>query len=131
MPGRPSDPPGVKALAVAAQRCFAGYRLDGMKVIAGSVILEPGLITADFKELAGKGVKLAKAGFGAVKDRLRLRAAGARRQKRRPDHHLPHRRLIDIGLRAITGDRLLAMHPHVSFHINSGRRRCRTPTSSA
>ena len=67
VPGRPNDPEGVKALALAAQRCFATYRPGGMRVIAGSVILEPGLIAADFKELAAKGVTLAKAGFGAVK----------------------------------------------------------------
>src|SRR5437016_2237391 len=66
VPGRPRDPEGVKALAVAAQRCFADYRPGGMKVIAGSVILEPGLKAADFQELARKGVRLAKAGFGAV-----------------------------------------------------------------
>jgi len=41
VPGRPRDPEGVKALALAAQRCFADYRPGGMKVIAGSVILEP------------------------------------------------------------------------------------------
>src|SRR3954465_13643865 len=66
-PGRPKDVEGVKALAVAAQRCFADYRPGGMRVIAGSVILEPGLKRADFDELAQKGVTLAKAGFGAVK----------------------------------------------------------------
>src|SRR4029079_7217719 len=43
VPGRPKDPEGVKALALAAQRCFADYRPGGMKVVAGSVILEPGL----------------------------------------------------------------------------------------
>ena len=43
VPGRPRDVEGVKALAVAAQRCFADYRPGGMRVIAGSVILEPGL----------------------------------------------------------------------------------------
>ena len=42
VPGRPRDVEGVKALAVAAQRCFADYRPGGMRVIAGSVILEPG-----------------------------------------------------------------------------------------
>ena len=120
VPGRPSDPEGVKALAVAAQRCFASYRPGGMKVIAGSVILEPGLTAADFKELAGKGVKLAKAGFGAVKDRLRLRAAGARRQKRRPDHHLPHRRLIDTGLRR---DHRRSSARHASARFVSHQRR--------
>ena len=67
VPGRPKDPEGVKALAVAAQRCFADYRPGGMRVIAGSVILEPGLKASDFTELAQKGVRLAKAGFGAVK----------------------------------------------------------------
>src|SRR2546421_321476 len=66
VPGRPRDVEGVKALAVAAQRCFADYRPGGMRVIAGSVILEPGLSAADFKELVDQGVKLAKAGFGAV-----------------------------------------------------------------
>src|SRR5712671_6721382 len=59
VPGRPRDVEGVKALAVAAQRCFADYRPGGMKVIAGSVILEPGLTKDDFTELAGKGVTLA------------------------------------------------------------------------
>src|SRR5438094_1660804 len=39
VPGRPSDPEGIKALALAAQRCFATYRPTGMRVIAGSVIL--------------------------------------------------------------------------------------------
>jgi enamidase len=43
VPGRPRDVEGVKALALAAQRCFAEYRPGGMRVIAGSVILEPGL----------------------------------------------------------------------------------------
>ena len=67
VPGRPRDPEGVKALAVAAQRCFADYRPGGMRVIAGSIILEPGLTRADFDEVKQKGVRLAKAGFGAVK----------------------------------------------------------------
>src|SRR5919199_1046133 len=37
VPGRPSDPEGVKALAVAAQRCFASYRPGGMRVAAGLI----------------------------------------------------------------------------------------------
>src|SRR3984885_6388505 len=67
VPGRPKDPEGVKALAVAAFKCFEHYRPGGMRVYGGSVILEPGLVEADFKEIADKGVWLAKAGFGAVK----------------------------------------------------------------
>lgn len=120
VPGRPSDVEGVKALAVAAQRCFASYRPGGMRVIAGSVILEPGLQRKDFDELAAKGVTLAKAGFGAVKssyDYVPLvadaKAAGLITTCHTGGSSIP-------GSGAITGDHLLKMHPHVSFHINGG-----------
>src|SRR5207245_1090045 len=43
VPGRPRDAEGVKALAVAARKCFDHYRPGGMTVHAGSIILEPGL----------------------------------------------------------------------------------------
>jgi enamidase len=120
VPGRPRDPEGVKALAIAAQRCFTDYRPGGMRVIAGSVILEPGLTARDFEELAAKGVRLAKAGFGAVKtayDYVPLveaaKAAGLITTCHTGGSSIP-------GSGAITGDHLLAMHPHVSFHINGG-----------
>ena len=120
VPGRPNDPEGVKALALAAQRCFAHYRPGGMKVVAGSVILEPGLTPADFKELATKGVRLAKAGFGAVNNTYdyvplvsNAKAAGLITTCHTGGSSIP-------GSGAITGDHLLAMRPHVSFHINGG-----------
>lgn len=120
VPGRPRDVEGVKALAVAAQRCFSDYRPGGMRVIAGSVILEPGLTADDFTELARKGVGLAKAGFGAVKtayDYVPLvadaKAAGLITTCHTGGSSIP-------GSGAITGDHLLKMHPHVSFHINGG-----------
>jgi enamidase len=120
VPGRPSDTEGVKALALAAQRCFATYRPGGMRVLAGSVILEPGLKAADFVELAVNGVRLAKAGFGAVKtpfDYVPLvrdaKAAGLITTCHTGGASIP-------GSGAITGDHLLAMQPHVSFHINGG-----------
>ncbi|HZO95975.1 MAG TPA: amidohydrolase family protein [Gaiellaceae bacterium] len=65
LPGRPSDPAGVKALALAAHRSYAAFRPGGMKVLGGSVIIEPGLTEDDFAELAREGVWLAKVGFGA------------------------------------------------------------------
>ncbi len=40
VPGRPKDPAGVKALALAARACFLDYRPGGMRVHAGSIILE-------------------------------------------------------------------------------------------
>src|SRR3984885_6173934 len=65
VPGRPKDPAGVKALAIAARKSFAQLRPGGMRVNAGSIILEPGLTETDFADMAREGVWLAKAGFGA------------------------------------------------------------------
>jgi enamidase len=64
LPGRPRDREGVKALAVSAQRAFENFRPGGVKVLAGSVIIEPTLEPEDFAELKQKGVWLAKVGFG-------------------------------------------------------------------
>ena len=64
LPGRPRDREGVKALAVTAQRAFDSYRPGGVKVLAGSVIIEPTLEPEDFADLKEKGVWLAKVGFG-------------------------------------------------------------------
>src|SRR5262249_58890274 len=47
VPGRPTDPEGVKALAVAALKCYEKYRPGGMRVYAGAMILEPGLREED------------------------------------------------------------------------------------
>ncbi len=64
LPGRPKDREGVKALAVAAQRAFENFRPGGVRVMAGSVIIEPTLQPEDFVELKENGVWLAKVGFG-------------------------------------------------------------------
>lgn len=120
VPGRPTDPEGVKALAIAAQRCFATYRPGGMRVVAGSIILEPGVTEADLQEIAGKGVRLAKAGFGAFAspfDYVPLikwaRDAGLITTVHTGGASIP-------GSSPITADHLLAMQPHVSFHVNGG-----------
>jgi enamidase len=120
VPGRPNDPEGVKALAIAASKCFEHYRPGGMRVLAGSVILEPGLNQADFADLASNGVRLAKAGFGAVEtayDYVPLVAA-AKGAGLITTCHTGGASIPVSG--AIAGEHLLAMRPHVSFHINGG-----------
>jgi enamidase len=120
VPGRPTDPDGVKALAIAAQRCFSTYRPGGMRVVAGSIILEPGVTAADLQEVASKGVRLAKAGFGGFAspfDYVPLigwaREAGLITTVHTGGASIP-------GSSPITADHLLAMRPHVSFHVNGG-----------
>jgi len=120
VPGRPRDADGVKALAVAAHKCFEHYRPGGMKVHAGSVILEPGLSGNDLGEIAKQGVWLAKAGFGAFAtpyDYAPLIAA-ARAHGMITTVHTGGSSIPGSG--AITGDHLLALRPHVSFHVNGG-----------
>jgi enamidase len=120
VPGRPRDAEGVKALAVAAQKCFEHYRPGGMKVYAGSVILEPTLNGNDLGEIAKKGVWLAKAGFGAFKTAFEYAplVAAARAHGMITTCHTGGSSIPGSG--AITGDHLLAMKPHVSFHVNGG-----------
>lgn len=66
LPGRPVDPAGVTALAVLAHKVFQNYRPHGVKVIAGRVVLEPGLKEEDFAYMASQGVWLTKVGLGRV-----------------------------------------------------------------
>lgn len=120
VPGRPRDPEGVKALAVAARKCFESYRPGGVRVHAGSVILEPGLTPDDFAQLARQGVWLAKAGFGAVATPYEYgplvaaaRGAGLVTTMHTGGSSIP-------GSGAVTADHLLAVRPDVSFHINGG-----------
>lgn len=120
VPGRPRDPDGVKALAIAAKKCFENYRPGGMRVHAGSIILEPGLGKEDYQEVLSKGVWLAKAGFGAVDSAseyipmvLEARKAGLFTTLHTGGASIP-------GSFPITGKDLININPHVSFHINGG-----------
>ena len=120
VPGRPTDPDGVKALAVTAKKCFENFRPSGMRVHAGSLILEPGLSLKDYQEVIAKGVWLAKAGFGAVRSASEYihmvseaRNAGLFTTLHTGGASIP-------GSFPITGEDLIKINPQVSFHINGG-----------
>jgi enamidase len=120
VPGRPKDPAGVKALAVAAMKCFEHFRPGGMRVYAGSIIMEPGLTEADFKDVADQGVWLAKAGFGAVKtpyDYVPM-VAWAKKYNMVTTVHTGGSSIP--GSSGIWADHLIKMQPDVSFHVNGG-----------
>lgn len=119
-PGRPRDAAGVKALAVAAQRCWQDYRPGGMKVHGGSVVLEPTLSDGDLAEIAALGVRLAKFGFGRYTDPLdglpQVRAA-----QRAGITVMCHSGGASIpGSQPITVAHLLALRPDVCGHLNGG-----------
>jgi enamidase len=119
-PGRPHDPVAARSLAIAAAKCFAGFHPNGMKVNAGSVILEPGLTEADFAEMARHGVRHAKYGFGGYAHPLdgepEIRAAqkhGLTVMSHSGGNSIP-------GSSPISSEVLLRLRPDVCGHVNGG-----------
>lgn len=69
VPGLPDDRVGIKAMAIAAQRAYSRARPSGVKVIAGSPLLNNEFEESDFRELAQQGItQLGEVGIGPVKD---------------------------------------------------------------
>jgi len=120
VPGRPSDPEGVKSLAVAAKKCFDNIRPGGSRVYAGCIILEPGLTQKDFNEVAKKGIWFAKAGFGAVKTPFDYTPLVRMAQKAGMLVNCHTSGASIPGSSPIIGKHLMDMRPDVSFHINGG-----------
>ena len=119
-PGRPHDPAASKALAIAAAKCFAAFHPNGMKVNAGSVVLEPGLTDDDFAEMARHGVRHAKYGFGGY-----AHPRDGEPEVRRAQKHglcvMSHSGGNSIpGSSPITHDVLLHLKPDVCGHVNGG-----------
>ncbi|HSF07216.1 MAG TPA: amidohydrolase family protein [Methylomirabilota bacterium] len=119
-PGRPHDPAAAKALAIAAAKCFQHFHPNGMKVNAGSVVLEPGLTDEDFAEMAKHGVRHAKYGFGGY-----ARPEDGEPEVRRAQKHglcvMSHSGGTSIpGSSPITHDILLRLRPDVCGHVNGG-----------
>lgn len=119
-PGRPRDAAGLKGLAVAAHACFENYHPNGMKVHAGSIIIEPTLSEEDFREVAERGVWLAKYGFGNFRDPY-----DGEPQIRWAQKHglnvMCHTGGASIpGSQPISGEHLLKLLPDVAGHVNGG-----------
>ncbi|OWV93607.1 amidohydrolase family protein [Rhizobium sp. R693] len=120
VPGRPKDVVGVKALAVAASKCFQNYRPGGMRVHAGSLILEPGLQDDDFSDLVAAGVWMVKAGFGAFSSPYEYAPLVAL-ARRHGMVSMVHTGGASIpGSSGIWADHLLRIKPDVSYHVNGG-----------
>jgi enamidase len=120
-PGRPKDPDGTVALAVAAAKTFAGFRPSGMKVLGGALLLEPGLTEAHFAAAAKGGVRLiGEIGISGVHD-AGTAAAMARWAQEQGMRVLVHTGGASIpGSGAVGADFVLTVRPDIASHVNGG-----------
>jgi enamidase len=121
VPGRPKDVVGLKALAIAVAKAYAGFRPGGVKVRAGAPILEQGLVEADFAEMAAGGVDLiGEIGLGSVKtgsDAAPM-VGWARSHGMVSTFHTGGPSIP--GSNAIGADAVLEANPDIAGHINGG-----------
>lgn len=121
VPGRPTDPAGVKALAILAHKSFNNLRPSGVKVHAGAVLLEEGLVESDFDDLAAAGCRLVgEIGISGLKDPVEAaqmtRWAQARNMK-----VMVHTGGASIpGSGVIDADFVAEVRPDVAGHVNGG-----------
>jgi enamidase len=120
-PGRPRDRDGTKALAVLAHKAFAALRPAGLKLHAGALLLEPGLVETDFHDLAALGVHLVGeigiSGVQEVEEAARMckwaQLAGMTVTVHVGGASVPTSTSVD-------GDFVVALNPDVAAHVNGG-----------
>ncbi len=121
MPGRPRDPVGIKAMAIFAQRAFAAFRPNGVKIHAGAPVIEADMTEEDFRDMAAAGVKyLGEVGLGGVKDgpTARRMVAWARKHGIQSTIHTGGPSIPGSGL--IDKDVVLEADTDVIGHVNGG-----------
>lgn len=121
LPGRPTDPEGVKALALLAQKSFARLRPAGVKVYAGALILEKGLKEEDFRYLSENGVWLVgEIGLGSVKtaEEAVEMVGWAKRYGMKVLMHVGGTSIP--GSSTVTCEDVLRVRPDVCCHLNGG-----------
>jgi enamidase len=121
LPGRPKDPAGTKALAVLAAKSFANFRPGGGKVVGGALILEKGLVKADFKELAKEGVRtVGEIGLGTIKNPEDA-APMVKWAKESGMTVMMHTGGTSIpGSSTVTAEMVIQANPDIASHINGG-----------
>lgn len=120
-PGRPRDGQGAKAMSILAAKSFRNLRPGGVKVIAGAIMLEPGLKTSDFDDLDEAGVELVgEVGLGAIRDPEEVQPflAAARAKDMRVLCHTGGGSIP--GSMVVDADMILGVGPDIACHLNGG-----------
>ncbi len=119
LPGRPSDPQGVKSLAILAAKSYRNARPSGVKVHAGTLILESGLVQSDFRDAAQAGVRAVKF-IRSIEDRneaIRM-SKWAKEFGMKVIIHCGGTSLPDVP--STSADMIFEIEPDVLAHLNGG-----------
>ncbi len=120
-PGRPRTAAGTKAVAIAAAQSARNLRPGGAKLVAGALLLEPGLTPRDFDEMHDAGVRLlGEIGLGAVvePDEVAPLVAAARAHGWTVPMHIGGASVP--GSSVLGAEAALAIQPDVASHTNGG-----------
>lgn len=121
VPGRPTDPAGVKAMSIFLHKSFAKARPSGVKAHGGAVILEKGIVEADFVEMAAQGCWLVgEVGLGSIKkpEDAAPMVALAKKHGFKVQMHCGGTSIP--GSSTVTADDVIKTDPTVVSHINGG-----------
>jgi enamidase len=120
-PGRPRTAAGTKAIAIAAAQSAANLRPGGAKLVAGALLLEPGLTVADIDEMHAAGVRLlGEIGLGQLvePDDVRPLVKAAHRHGWVVPMHIGGASVP--GSHVLGAEAAIAIQPDVASHTNGG-----------
>ena len=121
LPGRPSDPDGMVALATLAHKSYAKVRPAGVKLEAGAVLLEPGLTEEHFDAMARAGCRLVgEIGISGMTDPLKAAEMAGWAQARGMKVMVHTGGASIPGSSVIGADFVVAVQPDVAGHVNGG-----------
>jgi enamidase len=120
-PGRPRTAAGTKAVAIAAAQSAHNLQPGGAKLIAGALLLEPGLRAEDFDDMHDAGVRLlGEIGLGAVvePDEVAPLVSEARAHGWIVPMHIGGASVP--GSHVLGAEAALAIKPDIASHTNGG-----------
>ena len=120
-PGRERSAAGTKSVAIAAAQSARSLRPGGAKLIAGALLLEPGLTVGDFDEMHAAGVRLlGEIGLGSVvaPEQVRPLVDEARARGWVVPMHIGGASVP--GSHVLGAEAAIAIGPDIASHTNGG-----------
>jgi enamidase len=119
--GRPKEASGIKALAILAKQTYDNYRPYGLKIHAGTLLVDVSFSDDDFRELAAHGIRVVpELGIVRIRDMKELTRM-TRLAKKYGMITTVHCGGTSIpGSKALTIGDIADLNPEILAHVNGG-----------